>query len=155
MKMDFGFLIEYVENLQAEKRQEITLYDGINMRSMKNLEKDLGFVIPNELKSLYKISYGAIFDEFKILRIPEIDELIKEIKITYQETYRNTIIPFAYLVGVGDFISLDSTVEKDGKLLILDCFHELPANEWSPICYGLDTWVKKIIDNDFQPFWLK
>ena len=64
------------------------------------------------------------------------------------------LILIAYLIGVGDFVAFDLENATNDGLLILDCFHELSPENWEGICFGLKTWLEKMVQNQFRPFWL-
>jgi hypothetical protein len=57
---------------------------------------------------------------------------------------------------VGDVVAFDLNESNDDNLLlILDGFHELPPAQWKRICYGLKTWLAKMAESRFKPFWLE
>jgi hypothetical protein len=151
----FDFLQDYVNSIPATKRGIYTLNPGESESQIRRMEIEAGITIPAELKQFYVFSYGARLDEYKILTIPEIVEQLAELRQTYEDFWKESIFPFAYLMGVGDLVAFDLEKPSVGGLSIIDCFHELPPDRWNGICFGLRTWLERMISSDFQPFWLK
>jgi hypothetical protein len=151
----YEFMESYISSLTAEETRDYKLRDGIGSREMKEKEENLGIKIPVDLKGFYEFSYGAVLDEFQILTISEINDTLNHLADIYKETWEDKFLPFIYYLGVGDYVSFDLSKSEDGKLLLMDCFHEWRVDEWQPICYGLDTWLTKMIESKFHPFWLK
>jgi hypothetical protein len=151
----FDFLSIYIKNLPDDERNSYLLRAGKSETEIGQLEAEAGIVVPNELREFYKFSYGAELNEYKILTISEIAEFLPELHWTYEDSWRESIFPFAYLVGVGDFIAFDVEQQNAAGLLILDCFHELSPEEWNGICFGLKNWMMKLAENNFVPFWLE
>ena len=150
----FHFIQEYIQSLPSLKQVEYRLNRGISEEEIRLLQRDAGFEIPDELREFYQFSYGALLDEYKILDIPEISQFMARIKTVYGDVYNSNIIPFAYLRGVGDLISFNTNGSNEDGLLIIDCFHELPPNEWKEIGFGLKNWLMEMVNNDFRPFWI-
>jgi hypothetical protein len=110
--------------------------------------------VPEGLREFYRFSYGAYIGEYKILTISEIADLTLSLRYRYEDEWTDHILPFAYVMGVGDFIAFDLERCGPGGLLVLDCFHELSATEWKGICFGLKNWLVQMVKNDFESFWL-
>ncbi len=151
----FDFLQEYVNSLPATKRGSYILNPGKSESQIRQMEIEVGITIPAELKQFYAFSHGARLDEYKILTVPEIVEQLAELPQTYGDFWKESIFPFAYLMGVGDLVAFDVEKLSADGLSIIDCFHELPPEQWNVICFGLKTWLESMISSDFQPFWLK
>ncbi len=151
----FDFLQDYINAISAAKRDDYTLNPGKSESRIRQMEIEVGITIPAELKQFYAFSYGARLDEYKILTIPEIVEQLAELRQTYGDLWKESIFPFAYLMGVGDFVAFDLEKLSVDGLSIIDCFHELPPDRWNVICFGLRTWLERMIGSNFQPFWLK
>jgi hypothetical protein len=156
----FDFLEEYIAELPEEERND--RYFGYILRAGKSeaeigrMELDTGISVPGELKEFYKFSYGALLNEYEMLTISEIASLLPKMRWTYEEGWRDSVLPFAYVRGVGDVVAFDiNESSEDGLLSILDGFHEFPPVQWKVICYGLRTWLAKMTENCFRPFWLK
>jgi hypothetical protein len=131
------------------------LQKGKNSVELEQLEVETGLRIPKELKEFYEFSYGALLNEYEMLTMPGIASLLPELRATYEAAWKKSILPFAYVRGVGDVVAFDlNQTNETGGLLILDGFHELPPADWEGICYGLKTWLFKMVENHFRPFWL-
>lgn len=155
----FDFLKGYVSRLPEQERNDpylgYMLHPGKSETEIHQFESDAGFLVPHELKEFYLFSYGALLGEYKILTISEITNLLSEMRHTYEEYWDDSVLPFAYVRGVGDVIAFDlDKSDKNSFLLVLDGFHELPPAQWKSICYGLKTWLTKMADNRFRPFWM-
>lgn len=155
----FDFLKDYIGKLPELERNDrhlgYALREGKTRSEIHQLESEIGFLIPSELKEFYEFSYGALLGEYEILTAKEIADLLPELHKTYETSRRDTILPFAYVRGVGDVVVFDlSQLDEKGHILIIDGFHELPPSQWSRICFGLEEWLKKMANNHFQPFWL-
>lgn len=151
---DYDFLKRYIESTPDAHKGEYRLNRGINEEEIRLLQRNADLAIPNELREFYEFSYGALLNEYRILTIPEIIQTISRIRTIYVGTYKTSTIPFAYLVGVGDWIAFDTKKSNKDGLLIIDCFHEVPPDKWKGICFGLRIWLRKMVNNNFRPFWL-
>lgn len=156
----FDFLKEYVEGLPEQERNDrhlgYALSPGRSESEIRKLEQEVGFLVPSELREFYRFSYGALLGEYKILTIAEIASLLPEMRHTYEEYWNDSVLPFVYVRGVGDVIAFDlGKIDKDGSLSVLDGFHEVPPGQWELVCYGLKTWLIKMADNHFEPFWME
>jgi hypothetical protein len=149
----FEFLRSCCTSIAAARKCTCVFAPGLNLVEITQIEQKTGLTIPNELREFYQFSYGALLCEYKILTIPEIASLLLEIREVYGPSEKS-MLPFAYLMGVGDFVAFDLTREEEGKNLILDGFHELPPDEWQGICFGLTIWLERLAQNQFEPFWL-
>ena len=157
---EFNFLKEYIERLPEEERNDpylgFALRKGKDRLEVSQVELQMGVSVPEELKEFYEFSYGAKLGEYKILTVSEIANLLSELRSTYGESWTNTVLPFAYVRGVGDIIALDQDKSNEMRhFLTVDGFHELPPSQWKGICFGLRTWLVKMTESKFEPFWLK
>jgi hypothetical protein len=64
---------------------------------------------PDELKDFYSMSYGAFLGEYEILTPPEIKNLLSELRWAYGENWRDSVLPFAYVRGIGDVITFGAS----------------------------------------------
>jgi len=172
---DYGFLKTYIDGLPADvtgdplktlipstKKEACKwkggfrcgLEPGLEAAEIARLEAEAGITVPGELKAFYAFSYGADLAEHRILTIEEISEHLASLRETYRDTWRDTIVPFAFVVHVGDLVAFDLTQSGPDGLLILDCFRELGPAEWEGICFGLKNWIERMVENDLEPFWL-
>jgi hypothetical protein len=157
---DFGFVKEYVERLPEEERKDpylgFTLRKGKDKLEVSQVELQVGVFVPEELKEFYEFAYGADLGEYRLLTVNEIADLLSELRSSYEEGWKNTVVPFAYVRGVGDIVAFDQGKSDEmGHFLIVDGFHELSPNQWKGICFGLRTWLVKMAESKFEPFWLK
>lgn len=150
----YDFLEKYIQSLPSSQRKEYVLNKGIPEEEMRKLQEKSKVDLPDELKEFYRFSYGATLSEYKILKIPEIVQAVSRMKTVYDDMYDASIIPFAQLLGVGDFMAFDTRKSNEDGLSIVDCFHEYPPNEWKGIGFGLRSWLKEMVRNDFRPYWL-
>jgi hypothetical protein len=172
----FDFLTAYIERLPDSNAFELlktctsagdrehykwkngykyALRPGMGETELRLLEAEAGVVVPEELREFYMFSYGADLGDHRILTIPEITTLISELQGVYKDLWRDSILPFAYVMDLGNFIAFDlGQASSTQGLPILDCFHELSPEEWKVICFGLKNWLVQMVENDFQPFWL-
>lgn len=155
----FDFLKDYIVGLSEQDRGDpylgYMLHSGKSEAEIHKLELEKELWLPNELREFYKFSYGALLGEYKILTISEIASLLSEMHHTYEEDWIDSILPFAYVRGIGDVVAFNlEDQDKDGFLSVLDGFHELPPDQWKSVCYGLRTWLIKMVDNRFSPFWM-
>jgi hypothetical protein len=155
---EFAFLRDYIESLPIGKRHHsdypFILKTGINEAKIRVFEVEFGIIVPRELRLFYVFSYGANLSDYKMLTIPQIIEQIGWLR-SAGEFWKDSIFPFARVIDVGDVIAFDLDESNDIGLKILDGFHETPPVEWKGICFGLKTWLIKMVENDFHPFWLK
>jgi hypothetical protein len=114
-----------------------------------------GLNLPVELMDLMVFSYGARFDEYQFLTVGQIVEARQELKGLYGEMWKDHILPIALVLGVGDYVAMDLARSDNGAHLILDGFHEMPPGKWGTICFGLRSWLLRMTQSDFQPFWLE
>jgi hypothetical protein len=152
----FDFLRIYIDGLSDERKGDYkyALKSGKDESEIRQLETDAGIAVPGDLVAFYNFSYGADLGCYKILTISEIVTLVAELREINAGYWRDSILPFAYVIDVGDSVAFDlEQSDKDG-LLILDCFHELLPTEWKGICFGLKNWLVQMVENDFEPFWL-
>jgi SMI1 / KNR4 family (SUKH-1) len=150
----YTFLGEFVKEVAPIDPTRFQLENGITKKELDSLQNRIALNIPEELREFYQFSYGAKLDEYRILKLPDIRTFISRAKVTYNGSWKDTIIPFAYLVGVGDFMSFDLEESNTGGFLIRDCFHELNPQQWGGVCHGLEQWLRKMINSNFKPFWL-
>ncbi len=156
----FNFLKEYVERLPEEERHDpylgFALRKGKDRPEVSQVELEVGISVPEELKEFYEFSYGAELGEYKILTVSEIANLLAELRSSYEESWTNTVLPFAYVRGVGDMVAFDlARSDEIEHFLVVDGFHELSPSQWKGICFGLRTWLVKMTESKFEPFWLK
>ncbi len=162
---DYNFLKAYIDGIPEPERVHLAhghivhgyvLEKGKEIAEIDQLVQDAGVVIPDELRQFYYFSYGALLGEYEILSIPKIVELVHQMRSTYENDWRDSILPFAYLRGVGDVAALDLGKKNDeGAHLILDGFHEQAPSEWKEVCFGFRTWLQKMVNNHFHPFWFE
>lgn len=153
---EFDLLRAYIDRLAVKRHNEYryALRPGKDECETRQLELDAGIALPGELVAFYRFSYGADVGSYKILTISEIASLVPRLREMNAGYWRDSILPFAYVTDVGDSVAFDLTRSDREGLLILDCFHELPPPEWKGICFGLGNWLLKMVENDFEPFWL-
>ncbi len=150
----YKFLRDYVSQLSDEEKSSYRLRSGAAHSSLNEQTETAPFKLPEELLAFYSFSNGAKLDDYEILTIPQIVNALEELRETYGEAWNESIIPFARVSGVGDWIAFNTAdISKDG-LAILDGFHEVPPVEWEKICTGLISWLKQMCNNNFRPFWL-
>jgi hypothetical protein len=149
----YTFLKAHIDALPRRKSHQYSLDPAISEAEIGEHEKRTGVIVPDELREFYQLSYGARLSDYKVLTIPEIVE--RRSLIPWQSQPRRSILPFAYLIGVGDFIAFDLERTSSSGLQVLDGFVEHPAEQWLPICYGLKTWLPGMIETNFEPFWLR
>lgn len=130
------------------------LRQGLEAAETERLQAEAGVTIPDELETFYAFSYGADLAEHRILTIPEIAQHLASLREVYQDAWRDAILPFAYVVDVGDLVAFDLAQSGPDGLLILDCFRELGPAEWEGICFGLRNWLARLVENELEPFWL-
>lgn len=153
---EFAFLSQHVNSLPKTIQKEYILKSGKTGSQIRSFELRANIEVPEELKQFYEFSYGAKLREYEILTIAEIAKLLPELRKIYADFWtRGSVVPFAYVAGVGDYVAFDIEQASADGLLILDCFHEFPPAQWKGICFGLKTWLTKMAENGFQPFWLK
>jgi hypothetical protein len=160
---EFDFLKAYIGGIPEPERVHrahghivygYILQEGKKSAEIVRLEQDAGVVIPDELRQFYQFSYGDPLGEYEVLTIPKIADLIPQMRSTYEEDWRDSILPFAYLRGVGDVVAFDMGQRNDeGVHLILDGFHEYGPSEWDGVCFGLRTWLLRMVESHFHPFW--
>jgi hypothetical protein len=153
---DFSFLRDYIHALPDETRNHpeypFGLRTGISEPMIHQAEAGAGITIPSELKQFYRFSYGAMLGEYELLVIPQIKEVLTWLS-SDREFWRDSLLPFARVIDTGDLIAFDLDVSNNNGLQVLDGFHEFAPTEWKGICFGLKTWLLKMVNNDFRPFW--
>lgn len=151
---NYAFLRE--KTLKQVSVEDNLFRPGKGSVELAEIEKKAGIIIPEELKQFYLFSYGAVLNgEYKILTINEIKDVKNDLQQIYGTYWSDNIFPFAYVIGVGDYFAFDlNRFNNKGEFYVVDGFHELPPTEWKGICFGLKTWLEKLFDNGFQPFWL-
>jgi SMI1 / KNR4 family (SUKH-1) len=157
---EFNFLKQYIERLSEEERNDpflgYKLGKGKPGLEVSQVESRLGVSVAEELKEFYEFSYGAELGEYKILSISEIANLISELHSRYEDNWKDTVLPFAYVKGVSDIVAFDLANSNEmGQILMVDGFHEMDPQQWKGICFGLRNWLIKMTENKFEPFWLK
>ena len=160
---EFDFLRLYIESIPETERicymhgcveYGYILQEGKEASDIERLVQEVGIVIPEELKLFYRFSYGALLNEYEVLTVADIAELIPRLRWTYEEDWRDSILPFAHQRDLGNFIAFDLKEQNDeGIYLILDGFHEYGPSGWDGICFGLRTWLHKMVESHFRPFW--
>jgi hypothetical protein len=150
----YEFLKKYIQSIPNVKQKEYMLNKGISEEEIRLLQHEVNFDIPSELIEFYEFSYGATLNEYKILMVPEIEQTMSRLKSVYGDAYDTSIIPFANVIGVGDFIAFDTKKTNQDGLFIIDCFHELPPAKWKGICFGLRNWLKEMVGYNFRPYWI-
>ena len=153
MKNKFNFLIE-AGKLSSEEYLPYRFYPPISIEEINHFLKSANLEIPGSLKTFYQFSHGAQLSELHIFSFPEIVENIQAHKDTYSPDFRDTLLPFAEILGTGDFFCFDMGKPNEKEYPILDCFHEIGPDEWEEICFGLIPWLKAMIENNFDPYWL-
>lgn len=58
------------------------------------------------------------------------------------ETDQYPIIAFAYMEGLGDFLSFFSIESNSGEYPVLESFHDCPPSEWEQIAPSFDNWLR-------------
>lgn len=160
MNESYIFLKQYGESLSDVvgadlKGRDYYLKPGVDRRYLSAVQLDEEILIPDELLSLYEFTYGAKLGEYILLTIPEIVNLMSELRDTYSEQWLEGILPVFYVQGVGDTIAMNTRqVDNRGLIQILDGFHELPPPQWQGIGYGLRFWLLNMVRNHFRPYWL-
>ncbi len=157
---EFSFLKEYIKRLPEERRNDpflgYKLWNGKNDLEVVQIEAQMGISVPDELHDFYEFSYGAELGEYKILTVTEIADLISKLRSRYEESWEDTILPFAYVKGVGDIVAFDlERSDEMGQFLLIDGFHEINPALWKDICFGLRNWLVKMTESKFEPFWLR
>lgn len=154
--IDFAFLESYVDGLTDEQKHDYEWFfePGLELSEILALERKHEISIPDELKNFYRFSYGAHLGAYKILTIPEILATQKEIDMVYG-TATQVILPFILVIDVGDYIVFDLEHANEDGLLLLDGFHEFNPDKWKAICFGFHVWLREMVNNNFEPFWLK
>jgi len=150
----YEFLLSCCNELDPADYWDCQFAPALSFEEIDNLEARSGITVPAELKDFYQFSYGARLCEYKILTLDEIADTLKELIEVYGVYNRSSLLPFASVLGVGDYVALDLALAQDGELMVVDGFHELGPDEWENICYGLVNWLTKLAKNKFQPFWL-
>lgn len=150
----FSFLRSYTQSLAAGLSSQYRLMPSILRWQIKELAQQWGVELPEELEDFYEYSYGAILEEYEILTIEGIAESIAELERTYEEMWKDLWVPLAYVRGVGDVVAFNLQQTEHGLCQILDGFHEVTPDQWKPIGYGLESWLRKMCQNNFRPFWL-
>ncbi len=153
---EFDFLRKYIDDLPDSEKYgyEYALRLGKDESEITALETKAGIEVPDELREFYKFSYGADLGDYKLLTIPEILERLSELREIYSDSWRDSILPFACVIDTGDSIAFDLGQSNTDGLLILDCFHEFPPEQWEGICYGFRNWLIQMVKNEMEPFWL-
>jgi len=149
----YEFLTDYLEKLSKERRSVFHLNEGIQDNEINEMLKKLELILPKDFLIFYQFSYGAVLEELKILNPIEINDFRNELREIHEESIKDSIIPFAFISGTGDFFSFELNNENEYK--ILDCFHEFPPNKWVEICNSFRVWLKKFLENDLEPYWLE
>jgi hypothetical protein len=155
----YKFIIAYIEGLPGSARHNpeypYALREGLGIDEARQLAHASNFPIPSELQDFYAFSYGASLGEYSILTVNEIASLTREMQATYEEAWIDTMLPFAYVRDLGNVIVFDlSEMDSQGRYSIKDAFHELAPPQWERICYGMKTWLCKMVNHHFEPFWL-
>jgi hypothetical protein len=155
----FNFLKEYIERLLEEVQNDpdlgFRLREGKNRLEISHEELQAGIIVPDELKEFYEFSYGAGLGEYKILTVAEMANLLSELRSVYGENWIDSVLPFAYLRGIGDILALElSQPDETGNHLVVDGFHEVIPSQWKGICFGLRNWLIKMTESKFESFWL-
>ncbi|MCB0141241.1 MAG: SMI1/KNR4 family protein [Caldilineaceae bacterium] len=151
---DFRFLLNYVSTMTKRGQTSFALFPGIiTVNAFTEIEHRLNLKIPQELFDFYTFSNGAILGEYEILPISQIPSALGELHSLYDDMWISSLLPFAYVSGVGDWIMLDlKRITLEGTSII-DGFHEVPPETWKVICYGLPIWLEKMCASNFRPFW--
>jgi hypothetical protein len=157
---EFNFLKQYIERMPEEERNNpflgYKLGKGKQGLEVSQVESQVGISVPDELKEFYEFSYGAELGEYKILTVSEIASLISELRSRYAHNWKDKVLPFAYVKGVGDMVAFDLASSNElGQFLTVDGFHEIDPMQWKGICFGLRNWLIKMTESKFEPFWLK
>jgi hypothetical protein len=150
----YKFLEKYISTLPREKKVDYSLEAPIHEEDLSHLESKYRLELPNELKELFRISYTPKLDEYQILTIPDIANTLVELENIYEELWDDSFLPFAYVIGVGDYVAFNLSKEDETGIAIVDCFHELPPSEWKEICFGLENWLLKMVETHFRPYWM-
>ena len=161
---DFEFLLTYIEAIPEESR-EGRAHESVQYRYVLNTELDKSKVeslqdqykitLPNELIDLYSFCYGCQLNEHEILKLDQIAEIKVSLLSLYGDLWQDKYLPFSLHHGVGDYVVFDlSDSNATGVYRVVDAFHEQTPEEWKPICFGIETWLKEFIKNDCQVFWL-
>ena len=155
---EFGLVAAYFDRLPQHLREDssypFNLPHGLDHGEIAGLDDIAGIPLPNELLLFYEFSYGAQLGEYKILTAEEVCECRTILESTYGSDWNFDLIPFARVIDTGDFILLDPVRVEGEGLAILDGFHELPPEEWNVICYGIQAWLKAMVESEFTPYWL-
>jgi hypothetical protein len=151
---DFDFLQIYINRLDRPDAQKYRLRSGLSRSEIERLGAQVGVNIPEELIAFFSFSYGATLDEYQILTIEEISNSVAALRSIYETHWIESYIPFCYVVGVGDYLVFDIQRKAETGLLVVDAFHELLPRQWKGICYGLRSWLLRMCETNFRPFWL-
>jgi hypothetical protein len=155
---EFGFITAYIDKLPQHLREDssypFNLPPGCACGEITELDDVAGVPLPNELLFFYEFSYGAQLGEYRILTAEEICEYRSILESTYGSDWNFDLIPFARVIDTGDFLLLDPARAEGESLAILDGFHELPPEKWKVICYGIQAWLKAMVESEFTPYWL-
>jgi hypothetical protein len=161
----FEFIRSYIDAIPSSGRidqahgavvSEYSLNPGLGSIQIYKKNQQFPSELPSELLDFYSFSYGCTLNEHKLLRIDQIEEALSTLSKTYEDQWAGMFIPFAYHRGVGDYVLFDlSEVNSDSKHLVVDGFHEVPPDQWKPICNGLENWLRAFIQNACEVFWLE
>jgi hypothetical protein len=162
---NFEFIRTYIDAIPPSSRvdldhgalvSEYALNPGLDIVEIDKKHQQFPHELPSELLNFYSFSYGCTLNEHELLRFDQIEKALSTLLDTYGDQWEGRFIPFTYHLGVGDYVLFDlSKVDGEGKNLIVDGFHELPPDQWKPICYGLENWMRSFIQNECEVFWLE
>ena len=161
MNEPYTFLRRYVESLSGAGGIDLEdegdyLNPGVDRGYLSAVQLNEQIDVPDELLLLYEFVYGAKLGDYILLTLPEIANLTREMRETYNEQWLEGVLPVFYVRGVGDTIAMNTGEADDGGLIpILDGFHELPPSQWQEIGRGLRSWLENMVRNHFEPFWLR
>jgi len=139
---------------------EFKLSPPATIEAINKTESLLGIRLPSSYKEfLLKYNGGRVFDYdgldgFIIYGTDNITKAYKQIALSYQEDWIDTILVFAECIGEGNYLAFDCRFETDYEFPVLDGFHEKLPCMWSQISPSFDTWLKQIVQCSGKKFWL-
>lgn len=155
---DYAFLREYVDALppviQGAPKYGFKLPPGLKPAEVGGLEKLAGTPLPAALLALFQETYGAEMGGYWLLTAQEIHDARRNLSRQYPAGWRPAFIPFIQLEESEDFLVLDPARADERGCAILDAQRELRPATWPTICYGLRTWLRRMVAEDFSAYWL-
>ena len=154
---DFGFLSDAVHEGPSQSGEGQPAAQLRKSRAIREVQRDAEsahLVLPPELEALLAFTDGADLGDYRILTVREVREAIVLLRQTYGTDWREELIPFALLMGVGDYVLIDPSDAGAEGPAIIDGFHEQSPREWKVIRHGLLSWLMELSQHGFEPYWL-